>query len=153
MVPLLRVSSWTSSRRWAPRARVQLLLVAVGVAGPRDEGKRALDDCGWPASVRREGRSEGGSRRYAESVGKKRDEGGTKKEAHVWEEGGDVGKRGIGGGLTFGRAENFGRREIETGPRNRTRRRQEAGAGLAERTTRTEERNGRRARDERCRLK
>lgn len=75
------VSSWTSSRRWAPRARVQLLLVAVGVAGPRDEGKRAVDDCGWPASVRREGQTEGGSRRDYWTVGKKRNEGGTKKEA------------------------------------------------------------------------
>lgn len=74
------VSSWTSSRRWAPRARVQLLLVAVGVAGPRDEGKRAVDDCGWPASVRREGQAEGGSRRDYWTVGKKRNEGGTKKE-------------------------------------------------------------------------
>ncbi|KOX76004.1 hypothetical protein WN51_12434 [Melipona quadrifasciata] len=109
-----------------PALAVHLLLVAVGVAGPRDEGKRALDDCGWPASVRREGRPEGGSRRYSgESVGKKRDEGGTKKEAHRGKQGGDVGKRGTGG-LTFGTSGEL----WSKGDRNRTKKRGPGGGKM-----------------------
>lgn len=152
VLPLLRVSSWTSSRRSGTSC------ARAATPGSRRSGRSArrgqtcagrLRLAGERAARRTAGRREQ-EVHSGESVGKKRDEGGTKKEAHDGRQRRGCGKEGNQEGSLLGRVENFGSK----GDRNRikkpgTRRRQE-GSGVEWKTNAVDENDVDHAEDTTC---